>query len=393
MDFLNICSACQTGSELTIQWANNSLPNFVCISEDPCPEANKYNDNNTCKLCNAGSVGKPGCNTCTYDGTTYSCKSCLPNYSAELSSPSRPCKKNCESGEYINPENTGCRTCDSIVQGCSSCSDFSNACTECVIGKYLFNNQCKNCHTSCKTCIDVNSNNCLSCTPPRVLQNRRCILNCPAREGYSYSSSSCVPCSQNTSHCSECELGTLKCTKCESPYKINTSNSTCELNCSLVETNCATCSSSIQCDSCNAGYFLKKNSNHPNQCVLCSQTLSNCSKCHYNNNTLVCDKCGTNKTWSNSENKCIEKCSDSMQWSRNSESCVPCDSITDNCATCKFGTVECLSCKQQYGLSSEKKCIECSTLSNNCNKCQNNSGEMKCTGCSSPYVWEPDNNL
>ena len=220
-------------------------------------------------------------------------------------------------------------------------------------------------------------------------------------------------------------------------------------NCSVGLPNCKNCSITINgnedkiyiCNEClNNEYKL----NQYGQCVHCS--LSNCQKCHYNENSIQeCDKCN-NGFYFNNNKECIKckdpkridngfcrVCSDNENdyesgecWCdkyytlKDHSTCINCP---NNCSYCIYNketnNAECIRCNSSYTLNSQKTCTycgdgceycnlsedstpvctlcfsrtfssdgtKCVVCPNNCKTCNyDKNGNIKCIECNSHYA-------
>lgn len=90
-------------------------------------------------------------------------------------------------------------TCD---PSCGKC-DFDGNCLVCVIGKYLENSECKNCHPKCLTCTD-DKTTCQTCSINGLGRSTYIEDNCACLEGY-YEGEESIDCIKCSSNCKSCD--------------------------------------------------------------------------------------------------------------------------------------------------------------------------------------------
>jgi proprotein convertase subtilisin/kexin type 5 len=238
MSGLGYCSKCNPGFDLTIDWPDNSYPSFSCVQTQTNCTSGQYENGGVCHSCNdITDVGKLGCSVCSYDGTSFACSECDANYVENFTDSTYPCKQSCPGAQnVVNLDNTGCRTCDSIVSGCDECSDFSDTCTSCSGSNFLDtgNNSCEECHSTCDTCSGDQDDDCLGCSGGRYYQSGYCKKNCSTSHGYDFESFDCEICASKNPYCLNCEDGSFDCTTCAAIYEL-TPSKTCSLSCQGIE--------------------------------------------------------------------------------------------------------------------------------------------------------------
>ncbi|KRX07476.1 Insulin-like growth factor binding protein, N-terminal [Pseudocohnilembus persalinus] len=265
----SVCQSCNSGYFLT----NNSC-------QSSCPDG-QYPENatNECTQCDSN------CLTCT-GPTSTDCASCSNSPQKYFLASEQKCYATCPDG-YFADENaspksceqchSNCETCDSLTT-CQSCNqgyqlvnDFCES--PCPDGQYYDENDqnCYNCDSSCKTCIEASDTDCLSC--PDSPQNyylqaeMKCYLTCPT--GY-YNDSANNACTSCPSTCQSC-TDQNTCQSCTQGNYLdqttNTCSSTCQdgtyadsttNNCEQCDSSCSSCTGNTaqDCSECQNGYFL-----------------------------------------------------------------------------------------------------------------------------------------
>lgn len=233
----------------------------------------RTNNNRVCTPCPAG---------CAVCNSTVVCSTCFPGFTKSASVCTCDATKNLF---YSSVTNT-CTTCAIAIINCTTCvlNGTTTSCQACALGTYLINNTCLPCTTYCTNCT---ATTCNKCPATFVISGTTCICNATLQ--LFLSNGSCVSCSTLISNCSNCTFnGTLQCTTCIAGNFFN--GLTC-LTCGLL---CTTCNSSSTCAVCfptfvsingtcacnqTDGFYL----NAPtNQCLQCSNIISDCSTCFYN---------------------------------------------------------------------------------------------------------------
>ena len=141
---------------------------------------------------------------------------------------------------------------------------------------------------------------------------------------------------------------------------------------------CKTCDSSNPnfCGSCNQGYYLPLNEQNKEKCKKCSDSISNCEECEYDdvNDKVVCTSCKLNY-YVTSSKECDLACT-----IKSGKYCKTCNTPNLNqCKTCNYG----------YYLPSDdtekSNCKKCTDLSNNCNECSGTLTSVVCKSCTNNY--------
>lgn len=193
-----------------------------------------------------------------------------------------------------------CLTCTSPTNCLTCTTSYSLENWQCVLNCALgisYMQVCYPCGLNCALCMNTT---CVRCTPSFYLQNNVCVSQCSA-DKLSLDASTCVPCTDKYVNCTTCNIN--ECLSCLDGQLNNgtcqpcvpgtyTHNSKC-VDCPLP---CSLCSSQVQCEFCNTGFYEYNNfcvamcpSNMvPNgtKCDICTQ---HCAIC--NLMTLQCSIC------------------------------------------------------------------------------------------------------
>ncbi|KAL4496353.1 hypothetical protein ABPG73_007803, partial [Tetrahymena malaccensis] len=304
-----------------------------CIS---CIEG-YYLNGNTCLPCNIN------CRTC-YGPSDQECSICSDPNKYISPSQNNNCVSSCDQTQRyfinntINPQQKYCLLCSDF---CSACNLTS--CTQCISSLYYLTSggTCQPCHNSCSTCNGSTENDCLVCRDSTQFisqkQNNLCVPQCDLTQAQYVDTSN-----PNQKYCNKC-------------------NSLCQ-----------TCSDSIKCTTCIAGFYINPDGT-------CSPCHNSCSQCNgpSNNNCIVCQDstqlgnicsstCDITQSFyidtSNPLQKYCRMCSNSL--------CQTCTDSSNNCNSCvlKYYLVgnTCSPC--------HNSCQQCSgPLENNCLVCQDSS--------------------
>ena len=135
----------------------------------------------------------------------------------------------------------------------------------------------------------------------------------------------------------------------------------------------------LRCKKCLKGYFEYTEG----QCFLCSNEISNCYDCHFDNtnNKLICDSCSNDIYTVNSENKC--QLNDCEEYPEISPGCIICKDKLDEYLQKK----QCQSCKYGYFKDKNNQCIYCKSEKNGgpaCYECgydDDNENNIICKNC------------
>ena len=332
----------------------------------------------------------------------------------------------------------GCTSCPLLVcHQCQKTETFSRG-SCCPKNKYFHSRMnwsedgrdstigCRQCSSSCSTCIGTNSNNCLSCPENEFLNPMTfvCGTTCETTNGYYKDTmqGACMPCIYGCKECSDSST----CTKCDksngyflAPDKtcitcatdagkfISTSGDSC-LDC---ESNCLVCDDATTCKKCDVSkrYYL-----NGADCALCpsGSTISsagnsclqncgvaNCLTCGAS--ASVCQQCDTNNGYYLNSGQCSLCQIKQGKYLSTGGTCEGCE---DNCLECSDGTTctkcnkaggfylsnaDCLACDLKNGKfipssgnacsNCESHCLEC-TSSTACTKCKVSEGYFLSSG-------------
>ncbi|KAL4489108.1 hypothetical protein ABPG73_005595 [Tetrahymena malaccensis] len=410
-------SNCLTCSNSSAQCLTCQLPLKLQTKTKKCVnncDDDQYFDSvsNSCLPCDQN------CKGCVNSSTQ--CTSCSqPNYLKQSQ-----CTNNCGSSYFGDSSDQKCKKCDSTCLTCSGAND--NQCITCVSPLLLYqsekqckqtcrsdqfldksNNTCILCNQGCQKCFGPNSDQCISCNLPKVLQGNQCQANC--NNGFYISTnntcnpcdSNCLNCVNTSTKCSSCQIGQFldivskKCvSKCQNSQYLDVKQQYCA-QCNQL---CNTCQgpSASDCLSCNLPLVLQGNNCKQNcdngyylslpsqKCIACS---SNCQTCK--NESTQCLTCQSGLFLDQVQKKCISKCQDNQYFDQLNQTCVNCD---DNCQTCKGPqSSDCLSCfsqKQLIGSVCAEVCKDgqylevtiCKNCHQSCYKC-NGQQNNQCTKC------------
>ncbi|ELP83546.1 protein serine/threonine kinase, putative [Entamoeba invadens IP1] len=223
--------------------------------------------------------------------------------------------------DFIINSDFKCSTSDVTTNKTHCIQSTKYGCIKCTSNYYLINNECKECDSSCETCV-TNSTFCLSCPEGTFLNDHKCITN-----------------EELIGICTQF-IPTGGCVKCKDKYFRN------GLSCTNCDTSCGLCNTIETCLTCNiTNYRTINNKCQPQSSIInCAVkvTQKGCSKCEdgfYIVNTNECERC--------------------------SESCATCVISRDMCTSCNTNEVlihsKCLSfasiknCK----MAKNSKCSKC----------------------------------
>ncbi|EAS02481.2 hypothetical protein TTHERM_00629930 (macronuclear) [Tetrahymena thermophila SB210] len=392
----NQCLTCFEGSTLL-----DDKTCFTCTIND-----GKYiDDSKNCKQCHYS------CKTCN-GGSELNCLTCKGNLI--LDNQSKRCVCNL----------SNCIECSLDGFSCLKCKEgyVGRDCSECNIaqGKYIFNNICKSCDSSCQTCSGPLKTDCIDC---KIQAFKVDPIN--------------KLCQCTIENCQTCDLDGIECIKCIDGYTLKDKKCTfCDIQNGYFispENICQECHSS--CMKCNGPY--------ENNCEQCKQSgfildsmskkcickFKNCLECSIDG--LHCQKCIENYTIRNNEciycdlyngyylengvcKKCDESCSSCTGPTK--YDCIRCawgNYILDpktslcicgiqNCKTCSV--MSCAECIEDFVLI-DNKCVFCDLsqskfiLNNNCYQCHESCKtchgptERDCDTCLIPlFERDPNNN-
>lgn len=182
-------------------------------------------------------------------------------------------------------------------------------------------------------------------------------------------------------------LSSIECTSCnEGYYPIYVEDIIlfCNKLCDIGEGKmCKTChtENQNQCGTCNPGYYLPNDDMKKFECKKCSDLIENCEDCHGSKNSIVCTACKNSYFLSTEKNRCEPLCSVGSN-----NLCKTCNTETNKCATCNSG----------YYLPSDdenqSECKRCSDINDKCQECHGTKTSVKCLSCKSGYIPFYNNN-
>ncbi|ELP83554.1 hypothetical protein EIN_069580, partial [Entamoeba invadens IP1] len=395
-----LCSNVYTGC---LECVNNN-----CLA---CAEKNYYDS--TTRECVSCSLFSEQCDECDED----SCTKCQDGYGVNERG-CMHCKSNC-----VQCDNGECQICNGTYtpyeNSCYNCSKFelceqcnSTNCIKCVNGESPVDSKCYNCsgYTNCANC---DATKCISCQQNCYLENANCKLCSTKYEGCSLCDlNTCKECAEGyfmteTGICSKCVTNCAKCsntTHCE----------TCEEGFMVIGNACGTCESYGECSQCNSEQCVICKSGYFNNNGYCYRCVENCLDC-INNNT--CTKCSADLKFKEDEKNCTEcptttnyfvdekntckKCKSECTKCTTLDKCSECitgyfvdstshcvDCVTKGCLTCD--AIKCLSCALGEVVDSLGKCSICSVATNsaNCVKCHNEGSSVVCDACKDGFFMD-----
>ncbi|XP_047448534.1 proprotein convertase subtilisin/kexin type 5b isoform X2 [Mugil cephalus] len=342
------------------------------------------------------------------------------------------CVDRCGDGFFLDkkssecePCHPNCRTCEGPRHGdCDSCEDgFVLNGRECLEAgqlahppkKHIRSSQDKDklCHTSCLTCSGTRKDECMSCSPDKVLTSQNtCVAHCPSGTFVNTTSHQCENCSEGcfvchsaekcelchtglnlqegvcvkechkgfprdgvchpcAPECETCEESPTRCLSCDSEFLLldHSCRTFCpqtyyvhEKECRQCPTHCLECNREGLCEKCSEYYFL-----HADKCVddcpegyFPSKEQQECMQCHAQ--CATCDGPGTddcilchNSGAVRYEGQCLEECPTSTFHDTTNNECQDCDA---SCLTCSgHGPASCLSCEESWRLDTNGHCV------------------------------------
>ncbi|EDO32293.1 predicted protein, partial [Nematostella vectensis] len=237
------------------------------------------------------------------------------------------------------------------------------------------------CSLTCATCNGPSPNDCLSCHPPLLLHNGKCVNFCPL--GWFKSVSVCKKCDAS---CRACAGSANQCTECAPSQKVFQSK--CVMNCAPDEffdglrctkchPSCKECSKEghLGCTKCgfrtlngktNKLYLSNGECKHvcpagtfeddvSYECHGCQQCPASCQSC-YGINTTSCLSCVPPYVLHGTQ--CVSSCPEGSYMDRALHQCLSCHA---SCVTCNgTGPEECHSCRAGADLSDGSCVTNCS---------------------------------
>ncbi|XP_033933588.1 proprotein convertase subtilisin/kexin type 5-like, partial [Pseudochaenichthys georgianus] len=115
---------------------------------------------------------------------------------------------------------TGPRTDDCISCSAARALEEGRCVVQCAKGKYRSGGRCHLCDHTCSTCVEAGPQNCTSCdtdkfSVPRYLNGGVCVDSCP--ESFFHSEVSCESCSTRCLLCSS----STRCLHCDTSYYVS----------------------------------------------------------------------------------------------------------------------------------------------------------------------------
>uniref|UniRef100_A0A3B4AJU9 P/Homo B domain-containing protein n=1 Tax=Periophthalmus magnuspinnatus TaxID=409849 RepID=A0A3B4AJU9_9GOBI len=284
----SICTECKPGM---------SLQGNRC--QMTCDAGTYYNGHRrTCEPCHRA------CATCAGTGIE-ACTKCADGYILE----DWRCVSTCSSGYYLyetldqGQVQRSCKKCDHSCyeclgpgeRNCSTCVSGYNleggACvvsTICKDGEYLSaHGKCHLCDVTCLQCSGPERDDCTRCPTHRFFDEGRCDIRC--QRGRYTLDKQCYPCHHT---CSECtDAAPYNCTSCdkdvhgvarflfEGQCRLSCPEGhfhSVQSRCEQCPDHCSSCSSSLLCQHCEAGYRLKGALCVPLQCAKGQSTRTAC---------------------------------------------------------------------------------------------------------------------
>merc|ERR1712142_1029027 len=296
-----------------------------------------------------------------------------------------------------------CQNCSGAPTVCTSCVEgfrleestcLSSGATVCDPGTYLDlaesggategvgPGKCLSCHESCATCTGRTINECLTCPPGALLQNRStCVQTCDT--GYYEAKGYCFPCTKVPTTCLACIGPEVEdCKRCPTGWEVGPKGCTpldCGSRqfldvvqggiCSACHASCLTCKGPqfVDCLSCASPAFLHKGkcvqkcpkSTYPDQEENhCQECDASCKACNAPGGDIDCTSCYQGHVLF--RGVCLSGlCGTGYYQDANDKKCKKCD---DSCLTCKGpGPGNCVTCQPgPYALHRPtSKCVPC----------------------------------
>ena len=400
------CKACRDMTQkFTITGASTTCTTLTSSDTYPCGTSKYLDAMNECVACDANCYHCKGkadfCTSCQdapgkkyFNTNTNTCISTCPDGtygkymgSIDLGHVCTACESTCKTCD--EGTSSDCLSCDSATRlyrtSTKTCILKSGGCPE---GEYETSGNCEPCPPAknCKACVPSGASaDCSTCNGSDLISLGACVNQCPTNS--MQQGSNCLPC---TSPCASCSGTQTTCDSCISTHKKegNTCVTTCSSgfyesgsNCLACTSPCATCTgAATTCDTCIGGY--KK------QGTTCVTTCSsgyfesgiNCLPC-----TSPCASCTGSATTCDScisthkkeGNSCVTTCSTGFY--ENGSNCLAC---TSPCASCTGAATTCDTCIGGHKKEGTTCVTSCSTgfyeSGSNCLQCT--SPCATCTG-------------
>ncbi|CAG2058145.1 unnamed protein product [Timema podura] len=354
------------------------------------------------------------CATCNGSSETQ-CISCR----SEHLSLDGACLESCPSGYYAHrrrrecihcPQRcatcgeSGCLTCEPywtldrkancVPEGSSHCDsgtlhhrgqDMQHEGEKLELREYWEGGHCRPCHSTCEKCDGPTETNCISCSPPLLLEGSRCLATC--LDGSFLDQGVCVPCLHTCQRC----VSRVNCTLCSPGLHLQSGEcrTTCAHGyysdggvCAKCYLSCMTCTGPRrdQCVTCPPGWQLAAGECHPNCPLGFFKSQYGCQKCdHYchtcsGEGPLNCTSCPARSML---DGGMCTQCLGSQYYDSTTRLCQMCH---DTCKSCTGrGPFQCSTCRpplhldllshrclQCCGQQRSQDCCQCDQVTGNC---------------------------
>nr|CAD7459592.1 unnamed protein product [Timema tahoe] len=372
------CSSCEHHLVLYENRCYATCPVYTYETEDyrcsPC--------HTTCATCNGSS-----------ETQCISCRS-------EHLSLDGACLESCPSGYYAHRRRRECIHCPQRCatcgeSGCLTCEPYwtldrkANCVPEgsshCDSGEYWEGGHCRPCHSTCEKCDGPTETNCISCSPPLLLEGSRCLATC--LDGSFLDQGVCVPCLHTCQRC----VSRVNCTLCSPGLHLQSGEcrTTCAHGyysdggvCAKCYLSCMTCTGPRrdQCVTCPPGWQLAAGECHPDCPLGFFKSQYGCQKCdHYchtcsGEGPLNCTSCPARSML---DGGMCTQCLGSQYYDSTTRLCQMCH---DTCKSCTGrGPFQCSTCRpplhldllshrclQCCGQQRSQDCCQCDQVTGNC---------------------------
>lgn len=319
------------------------------------------------------------------------------------------CVNQCREGFFVDLESRECepchRTCATcggpLYNDCDSCeTEYTLEDGECVEGKkqpcpdkHFRNNdnECEQCHSTCKTCSAAGNKDCRSCISGKFLTAQQtCVTHCPPGMFANKTSIQCQDCSEGCTMCQDLTL----CQRCRSGLYLQ--DGLCVIvcqrgfpqggKCQPCPPECASCESASHCLSCEADHFFLDyscKSNCPGGYYSSDRECRHCpTHCDDCNQDGFCKKCAEYHFLH--EEKCVDDCPRGYFANEKQQECVRCHAT---CSSCDGpGSDDCHECHNRKAVRYNGEClVNCPDIAyydkknNECRDC-----DRSCLTCSGP---------
>nr|CAD7434718.1 unnamed protein product [Timema monikensis] len=358
----------------------------------PWPDFHKLEEltpPNVCSPCHTT------CATCNGSSETQ-CISCR----SEHMSLDGACLESCPSGYYAHRRRRECIHCP---QRCATCGEgrcltcerywtldrkancVPEGSSHCDSGEYWEGGHCRPCHSICEKCDGPTETNCISCSPPLLLEGSRCLATC--LEGSFLDQGVCVPCLHTCQRC----VSRVNCTLCSPGLHLQSGEcrTTCAHGyysdggvCAKCYLSCMTCTGPRrdQCVTCPPGWQLAAGECHPDCPLGFFKSQYGCQKCdHYchtcsGEGPLNCTSCPARSML---DGGMCTQCLGSQYYDSTTRLCQMCH---DTCKSCTGrGPFQCSTCRpplhldllshrclQCCGQQRSQDCCQCDQVTGNC---------------------------